>query len=503
MKTDRISIFDTTLRDGEQTPGFIVTPEEKVEIARQLDRLGVDIIEAGSPMSSEGEVKSVTEIKKQKLKAEIIALARPIQADIDAAMKCDVDAVHVFISTSDVQMKYALNMTPDQVLAAIPKHVQYVKDHGLVCEFSPMDATRTEMPFLKKACLAAQDVGADRIDIPDTVGVMTPAKMRKMIEDIRSVVKTPISVHCHNDFGMAVANSLASVEAGAAQVHVTVNGVGERAGNASLEEVVMGLHMLYGLKTGVDTEQLYRTSQLVSGLSGIPVQPNKAIVGENAFSHESGIHTRGIVVNPLTFEPIDPTVVGRRRKLVAGKLAGRHGIKAELANMGFEPNDQQLLEIVKRVKDIGDQGVPVTDADLMDLATQVMGKPTEEKFIDLNELAVMTGNRLTPTASIKVTFGGKTYTSADIGVGPVDAAVKALQSVIRDRIQVGLREYRLEALSGGSDAVAAVTIKLEDRDGYAVSARGTSNDIVMASVNAMMTGINSLLLRQGRLIKRA
>ena len=495
--TAYIRIFDTTLRDGEQTPGVSLTPEEKLEIARQLDRLGVDTIEAGTPISSEGEKKAVGEIAKAGLNAEICALARALKEDIDAAIECDVNVVHTFISSSDVQMKYALNMTPEQVLSAAVESVQYIKDHGLVCEFSPMDATRTKMEFLKRICRAAEEAGADRINIPDTVGIMTPATMRKLIEDIKSVVKVPISVHCHNDFGMAVANSLAGVEGGASQIHVAVNGLGERAGNAALEEVVMALHLIHGLKTGINTKLIYGTSQLVSKLSGISIQPNKAIVGENAFAHESGIHTRGVTVKPLTFEPIKPELVGRRRRLMAGKLAGAHGIRAELEESGIHPNEEQLREIVKRVKDLGDKGKTVTDADLLAITRSVMGGVVkEEKIVDLMDLAVVTGIKVIPTASVKLILDGKEYVAAETGVGPVDAAMKAIQKLTDSLVNVKLREYRLEALTGGSNAVAEVLIKVEDKDGNIVSARAAREDIVMASVEAMINGINKCLLKR-------
>jgi len=492
-----ISIFDTTLRDGEQTPGVSLTTEEKLEIARQLDRLGVDVIEAGTPISSEGEKRAVTEIAKAGLNAEICALARTARGDIDAAIACDVGAVHAFISTSDVQMKYAVNMTPEQVLSAAIDSVEYVKDHGLVCEFSPMDATRTEIGFLKRICKAAQEAGADRINIPDTVGVMTPITMRKLIEDTKSVMGAPISVHCHNDFGMAVANSLAGVEAGASQIHATVNGLGERAGNAALEEVVMALHLIYNRKTGINTKLLYDTSRLVAELTGITVQPNKAIVGENAFAHESGIHTRGVTVVPSTFEPIKPELVGRKRKLVAGKLAGTSGIKAELEEAGIYPNKDQLGEIVRRVKELGDKGKTVTDADLLAITRAVMGKVVKEKrIVDLTDLAVVTGIRVIPTASVRLVLDGKEYIASETGLGPVDAAIKAVQKLTADLVNVRLKEFRIEAATGGSDAMGEVIIKVEDRHGNVVSARAAHEDIVMASVEAMIDAINRSLLKR-------
>jgi 2-isopropylmalate synthase len=498
-----IQIFDTTLRDGEQTPGVSLTMEDKIEIAHQLSKLGVDVIEAGSPMSSEGEKRVVKEIAKAGLEAEICGLARATKSDIDDAIDCDVDVVHVFIPTSPVQMKYAVNMTPEQVLAATFDHVDYVKKHGLKCEFSPMDATRSEPAFLKQVCQAAEKAKADMLNIPDTVGIMIPKTMGKLIEDIRKAVKTPISVHCHDDFGMAVANSLAAVEAGATQVHSTINGLGERAGNASLEEVVMALHMIYKLKTGINSRLLYSTSRMVATLTGVFVQANKAIVGENAFAHESGIHTRGVTVKPLTFEPIKPELVGRTRKLVAGKLAGTRGIKAELEEVGIHPTDDQMKEIVQRVKELGDKGKMVTDADLLALTSAVMGEViAEEKIVDLCDMAVVTGIKVIPTASVRLVLDGKEYIAAETGVGPVDSVLKAIQKLTSNLAKIRLNEYRLEAITGGSNAVAEVVIKVEDEYGHIVSARAAREDIVMASVEAMINGINKCLIKQRKLGKK-
>ncbi|MCW4002919.1 MAG: 2-isopropylmalate synthase [Candidatus Bathyarchaeota archaeon] len=491
-----IRIFDTTLRDGEQTPGVSLTAEDKIEIARQLSKLGVDVIEAGFPSSSEGEKKVVKEIAHAGLTSKICGLSRATKADIDAAIDCDLDLIHVFIPTSPVQMKYAVNLTPEQVLSATVDSIEYVKKHGIKCEFSPMDATRSELPFLKRVCKAAQDAGMDSLNVPDTVGIMIPKTTSKLIEEIKKVVTVPISIHCHDDFGLAVANSLAAVEAGASQVHVAVNGLGERAGNASLEEVVMALHVIYKYKTGVNTRLLYSTSRMVASLTGIPVQANKAIVGENAFAHESGIHTRGVTEKPLTFEPIKPELVGRTRKLVAGKLAGTRGIKAELEEIGIHPNETQLKEIVQRVKDLGDKGKMVTDADLLALTSAVMGEVIgEEKIVDLCDLAVVTGIKVIPTASVRLVLDGKEYIAAETGVGPVDAVLKAIQKLTNNLEKIRLSEYRLEAITGGSNAVAEVVIKVEDERGNVVSARAAREDIVMASVEAMINGINKCLLK--------
>jgi 2-isopropylmalate synthase len=491
-----IRIFDTTLRDGEQTPGVSLTADDKMEIARQLSKLGVDTIEAGFPSSSEGEKKVVKDIAKAGLTSEICALSRATKGDIDAAIDCDVDLIHVFIPTSPVQMKYAVNLTPEQVLSAAVDSIEHVKKHGVKCEFSPMDATRSELPFLKQVCKAAQEAGMDSLNVPDTVGIMIPKTITKLIEELKTIVTVPISIHCHDDFGMAVANSLAAVEAGAAQVHVAVNGLGERAGNAALEEVVMALHMIYKYKTGINTRLLYSTSRMVASLTGITVQANKAIVGENAFAHESGIHTRGVTEKPLTFEPINPELVGRTRKLVVGKLAGTRGIKAELEEIGIHPTEEQLKEIVQRVKDLGDKGKMVTDADLIALTSAVMGEVIEEeKIIDLCDMAVVTGIKVIPTASVRLVLDGKEYIAAETGVGPVDAVLKAIQKLTSSIENIRLSEYRLEAITGGSNAVAEVVIKVEDEKGNIVSARAAREDIVMASVEAMINGINKCLIK--------
>jgi 2-isopropylmalate synthase len=495
-----IRIFDTTLRDGEQSPGVSLTLEDKIQIAKQLGQLGVDSIEAGFPSSSEGERKVVRDIVKLDLGTEICGLSRANRGDVDAAIDSNVDCVHVFIPTSPVQMKYAVGMSHEQVLSAAVDSVEYVKKHGLICEFSPMDATRSELPFLKKVCEAVQNAGMDRLNVPDTVGIITPKSMGKLIEELKSIITVPISIHCHDDFGMAVANSLAAVEAGAAQVHCTINGLGERAGNASLEEVVMALRMLYNCKTRVNTHLLYSTSRMVASLTGITVQANKAIVGENAFAHESGIHTRGVTEKPLTFEPINPELVGRTRKLVAGKLAGTRGIKAELEEIGICPTEEQLKEIVQRVKDLGDKGKMVTDADLIALTSAVMGEVVgEEKIVELCDLAVMTGIKVIPTASVRLVMDDKEYVAAETGVGPVDAVLKSIQKLTSSLANIRLNEYRLEAITGGSNAVAEVIIKVEDEKGNVVSARAAREDIVMASVEAMINGINKCLLKNRKL----
>ena len=492
----KVRIFDTTLRDGEQTPGVSVNAEQKVKIAIKLDELGVDAIEAGFPIVSDGEVRAIKTIVKQGLKSEICGLARSVQADIDAALKCDLKYIHTFIATSEIHMKYKLNMTPDQVLERAIWAVDYAKKHGVQVEFSAEDATRSDRGFLIKVLKAAQEAGADRIDIPDTVGYATPEYISSLVQEVADNITVPISMHCHDDFGHAVANSLAGINAGAICAHVTINGIGERAGNASLEEFVMALHCLYNRRTNIKSELLYETSKFVSNTMGIIVQPNKAIIGENAFGHESGIHTHGIINNPLTYEPISPELVGRKRWLQAGKHAGAHGIKAMLGDFGIKPTEEQLKEIVERQKTVADLGKSITTADLLSISGQIMGNSKFEEKFKLQDFHIVTGQNITPTAVIRLNIGGKDYIASEIGVGPVDSALKAIQKIAVEVAKIKIREYRLESITGGSDALAEVSVKVEDMNGNVVSARKSGADVVVASVQAMMDAINKVMLRK-------
>ncbi|HTH22205.1 MAG TPA: 2-isopropylmalate synthase [Nitrososphaeraceae archaeon] len=493
---EKVRIFDTTLRDGEQTPGVSVNAEQKVTIAIKLDELGVDAIEAGFPIVSDGEARAIKTIVRQGLKSEICGLARSVQADIDAALKCDLKYIHTFIATSEIHMKYKLNMTPDQVLERAIWAVDYAKKHGVQVEFSAEDATRSDRGFLIKVLKAAQEAGADRIDIPDTVGYATPEYISSLVQEVADNITVPISMHCHDDFGHAVANSLAGINAGAICAHVTINGIGERAGNASLEEFVMALHCLYNRRTNIKSELLYETSKFVSNTMGIIVQPNKAIIGENAFGHESGIHTHGIINNPLTYEPISPELVGRKRWLQAGKHAGAHGIKAMLGDFGIKPTEEQLKEIVERQKTVADLGKSITTADLLSISGQIMGNSKFEEKFKLQDFHIVTGQNITPTAVIRLNIGGKDYIASEIGVGPVDSALKAIQKIAVEVAKIKIREYRLESITGGSDALAEVSVKVEDMNGNVVSARKSGADVVVASVQAMMDAINKVMLRK-------
>lgn len=487
----RIRILDSTLRDGEQTPGVSLTPKNKLRIARALDELGVDVIEAGFAAASKGESEAIKEIVNAGLRAEICSFARGVKEDIDAVVKSGAQSVHLVIPTSDLHIQYKLRKTRDDVLKIAEECTQYAKDHGLIVELSAEDATRSDIEFVKEFFSVGISAEADRICACDTVGILTPERSYEYFSELRKSFKVPISVHCHNDFGMAVANSISALRAGADQVHVTVNGIGERAGNAALEEVVMALWSLYDIKLPIKTERLWNLSQLVSRLTGVYLQPNKAIVGDHAFTHEAGIHTHAILVHPLTYEPISPKLVGVTRRFVVGKHAGKHGVLAVLEKMGLKPTEEQLKDIWIRVKTLGDKGKTVTDADLQAIAEAVMGIPSVRP-IRLEELTVVTGNKVTPTASVRLKVGKRTVSGAATGVGPVDAAMNAIRKAISAVEPIRLEEYRVKAITGGTDAVVEVTVRLRKGDRVA-TATGVREDIVMASVEAMLSSVNVLL----------
>ncbi len=487
----KIKVLDTTLRDGEQTPGVALTPEKKLEIARALDDLGVDIIEAGAAVTSEGERRAMKLISNAGLDAEICSFVRAVRDDIDAALSCDVDSVHLVVPASDIHLKYKLKKTRREVRKMALDAVRYALDHGLVVEFSAEDASRADPSFLREFLSAAVKEGAQRVCMCDTVGVLTPDISRELFSNIAKQVKVPVAVHCHDDFGMATANTVAAVQAGAREIHVTVNGLGERGGNAALEEVVLALSHFHGVKTGVKLNKLYNISKLVEHNTGVPVSPTKAVVGENAFTHGAGIHTHGVLAHPSTYEPISPEVVGHHRKLVFGKHVGSHAIESEIRRMGLKPTKKQVQEIFEQVKRLGDLGKPVTDAELRVIVDTVLGRKLKE-MVKLEELTVVSGNRVTPTASVKVRFGDKEVVESGLGIGPVDAAMNAIRKVVEGVSNVRLQEYHVDSISGGTDAVVSVVVKLTDGKKI-VTARGTSGDIIMASVQAMLNGVNHLL----------
>jgi len=496
-----VRFLDTTLRDGEQTPGVSLTPAKKLNIARQLDLLGVEVIEAGFAAVSEGEARGVKLIASEGLKAEICSATRGVIRDIDVALDCGVDSVNIIVPVSDLHIEQKLGKPREEVLVMMEKAISHAKDHGLITELSAEDGSRTDMQYLKEVIRRAIDVNVDRIAPCDTVGILTPEKTRTWFGELRQEFPdTVFSVHCHDDFGLAVANSVAALSVGVDQVHGTINGVGERAGNASIEEIAVALKVLYDVDIKVKTELLYETSQLVSRLMGILVQPNKAIVGANAFAHESGIHTHAILRNPLTYEAIRPELVGAARSIVSGKHAGSAGVSSSLGELGLEPSDDEFREIYKSIKERGDNGESVTDADLLSIAWEVMGI-THEPPLNLDEFIVVTGNKITPTASVKLRLNGDMFMEAATGNGPVDATLNAVNKAIHPNQRATLDRYGVEAITGGTNAVVNVSIRLR-RNGRLVTSKGVNEDIVMASVNAYLKGMNVLLVQEEHPEKR-
>jgi isopropylmalate/citramalate/homocitrate synthase-like protein len=487
----KVQIFDTTLRDGEQTPGLVFTIDEKVEIARKLNELGVGKIEAGFAITSQGEAEAIKRIMGLGLSSTIVALARPLKEDLDKALWCDVPYVHIFISTSDLHIESMMKTTRDEVIRQSVEGIEYAKAHGVRVEYSPQDATRTDMGYLKQVCRAAEDAGAEVLNIPDTVGVMTPRMTFEFFKELKASTRVPLSAHAHDDLGQATANTLAAIEAGAEQCHVTVNGLGERAGNASLEQVVVSLVAQYGIETGIKYEKLAETSDLVQRLSGIYLPPSTPIVGDNAFAHESGIHVHGVLSHSGNYEILSPEFVGKRRRIVAGKHAGRHGIETMIEEMGLNPNKEQLKRIAEEVKALGDAGKSVTDTDLYAITKNTMNIQSNDR-VKLKQLVVVTGNTVKPTASVTLVVDGREYTGSGVGNGPIDSSINAIKQIVDGFASINLEKFNMKAITGGTDAVADVTVGLRRGERF-VTASSVHGDTVMASVEAILKGMNRLL----------
>lgn len=500
---DYVRIFDTTLRDGEQSPGATMNVEEKIQIALQLERLGVDAIEAGFPIASDGDFEAVRRIAERIKDTKVVALARCERADIERAWEAVKVArrpgLHVFLSTSDIHLRYQLRKDRQEVLQWAAEMVRLAKELCQDVEFSPMDASRTEPAFLFQVLEAAIEAGATTINIPDTVGYATPEEFGALIRQIKSRVKgidgVILSVHCHNDLGLAVANSLAAVQAGARQVECTINGIGERAGNAALEEVVMALRTRFdhfGVQSRVRTELLYPTSRMVSRITGIPVQPNKAIVGANAFSHESGIHQDGILKDKRTYEIMTPESVGwGQTSLVLGKHSGRHALKDRLEKLGYHLTQEELDRVFQRFKALADKNKDVYDEDLEAIVEdEVLRVPERYKLIYLH---VTSGSVTVPTASVKLEIDGVEHAGAGFGIGPVDATFQTIARITGANAE--LKRFAINAITGGSDAQGEVTVRLE-ANGHEVVGQGTHPDVIVASAKAYVNALNRLEYRK-------
>jgi len=487
-------ILDTTLRDGEQTPGVCLSVEQKLLIAEALDKLGVSIIEAGTAIASKGDFQAIKEISNAGLKAEICSFARIKKEDIDAAADADADSVFMVAPSSKIHISSKFPGKDENfVVEKSVEAIEYAKERGLIVEFGAEDASRADFNFVKRLFEEAALAGADRLTFADTVGVLTPERSERIMKELSSKFKIPIAIHCHDDFGLATVNTIFAIKGGAKEFHATINGIGERAGNAALEEVVVALEFLYGIKTGINKKNLYNVSKLVERLTKVVVPPNKPIVGENAFTHESGIHTSAIFRNTATYEPIDPEIVGRKRQIVLGKHAGRASVEAIIKEMGYKATDDQIKKILMKIKEIGDKGKRVTDADVRSIIEAVLQVKGEKKVI-LEDLSVISGKNIRPTASVKLRINNKEKIEAAVGVGPVDAAINAIRRALEE---VGVKDielvsYRVDAVTGGTDALVDVVVQLK-RGEKIVTTKGVGPDIIMASVEAMLEGINLLI----------
>jgi D-citramalate synthase len=435
-------------------------------------------------------MESVSLIAKQGLRAKVFSAARGTKNDVDAVLRSGASGVAMIIPTSDLHIEVKLRKTREQILKTTHELVCYAKEHGLEVELLAEDATRSDFGYLSKVFLEAQDAGVDRVTPCDTVGILTPERASEFFKNLKKTIKVPIAVHCHNDFGMAVANTVAALGAGAEECHATINGLGERAGNAALEEIVITLRSLYKLDLSIKTELLYGTSQLVSRLTGVHVQPNKAIVGENAFTHESGIHTQGVLSNPLTYEPIAPELVGCTRRIAAGKHSGSNAIRADLSNMGLKPTETQFKEIFQRIKVLGDKGKSVMDADVLAIAETVMGLGGA-KPIQLEEMTFVGGDKVTATASVRLRLNGRDVWGTAVGVGPVDATINAVKDAIKETEPITLEQYNVKAITGGTDAMVEVVVHMR-KGNRTVTALGVREDIVKASIEAVLSAMNVL-----------
>jgi D-citramalate synthase len=482
-----VEFLDTTLRDGEQAPGVSLTPAEKARIAKRLDDADVSVIEAGSACTGPGERETIRRVTSLDLDATVVSFCRGVRNDIDLALDCGVDGVDIVVPASDRHIETKVGTTHEQVVRDTVELVEYAADHGLWVEVLGEDGSRADLEFLVELMSAAMDAGADRVCVPDTVGHATPDRMLEIYAALNEV--GPTSTHTHDDLGLAVTNALVGVAAGADLVHGTVNGIGERAGNVAIEEVAIALDHGYDVET-LHTEELYGLAKLVANSMGVPIAPNKAVVGENAFTHESGIHTDGTLKDDSMYEPYPPGMVGRERRLVLGKHAGRAGVEAALNEHDIEVSEDELTDVVSRVKQLGDRGKRVTDADLLAIAEEVRGQERERR-VELLDLTAASGSG-TPTASVRLRVQGEERTAAGTGSGPVDAALTAVRNALGTAADAQLDEYHVDAITGGTDAVVTVEVTMSRGD-RTVNVAASDSDITTASVRAMVDALDRLL----------
>jgi 2-isopropylmalate synthase len=496
---EKVFIFDTTLRDGEQSPGASMNTAEKVRLATQLEKLGVDIIEAGFPAASDGDFEAVTQVAKKIKQSEVAALCRATVSDIDRAWKAVGHAahprIHTFLATSDIHIKYKLKMTREEVVESAVAAVKFARTFTENVEFSAEDASRTDPDFLCQVFEAVIDAGAKTVNLPDTVGYAIPEEfgnlVKYVIDNTPNMDKAVLSVHCHNDLGLATANTLAAIKAGARQAEVTINGIGERAGNTSLEELVMAINTrptYAAVTTGIQTKHIYQISRLVSMITGMMIQPNKAIVGANAFAHEAGIHQDGVLKNPMTYEIMKPETIGlNTNKMVMGKHSGKHALLKHIKNMGYDLSDDELKVVFKKFKDLADKKKTVMDEDLEALVNQEVLRTSD--IYSITYLQVTSGTTVLPMATVKMLMNGQEVVGTGSGNGPIDAAFNAVAKLTKTKSQ--LLRFTVSALTGGTDAQGEVTVRLKEDECIALG-RGSDPDIITASAYAYVNGLNRL-----------
>ena len=499
-KLETIRIFDTTLRDGEQSPGCSMNLVEKLSLARQLEKLGVTVIEAGFPIASEGDFESVREVARELRETIVCGLARTSEKDIARAAEALEPAakprIHTFIATSDIHLEHKLRMSREQVIEEVDRAVRQARGYCDDVEFSPEDATRSDRDFLATVCAVALDAGASTLNLPDTVGYTTPSEYSSLIQYLLAEVpdsgRACFAVHCHNDLGLAVANSLAAVQAGARQIECTMNGIGERAGNTALEEVVMAIRtrpdVFQGLDTDICTEEIYSTSRLLASTIGVPVQPNKAIVGDNAFAHEAGIHQDGVLKAAITYEIMTPESIGKAsNELVLGKHSGRHAFGDRLEELGLVVEGEDFERAFKRFKDLADAKKTIFNEDLEAIVAD-SALTTEDRF-RVGEISITSGTFGTPSATVEIVVDGESHKSTALGVGPVDALFKAIAEVTETKSE--LIRYAVNAVTAGLDALGEVSVTVEE-GGRRVIGHGAHEDVLVASAKAYVHAINKL-----------
>ncbi len=509
--------FDTTLRDGEQTPGISFTLKDKISIAEILNNLGIDVIEAGFPVISQGDFDACKQISKLGLDSEIIGLARFTKIDIDKVIEADMDSIHLFIATSDLHLKEKLKMTREEVIDSVRELVSYAKDHYSTIQFSAEDATRSDLDYLIKVNQVAVESGVTRINIPDTVGTISPTAyghiIRRNYEALPKNVR--IAVHCHNDFGLAVANTIAGFENGASEAQTTILGLGERAGNASFAETAMSLYALYQIPMRINTKLIFPTAKLVESLCGgkVTIGRLSPLIGQNAFAHESGIHAHAMIQHARAYEPITPELIGIKRSdnvediirqsIKLGKHTGGHALKAKLQELGIVATNEQFTNIMDHVKDFGDKGHEVTEEDFYAILKDVLDElPEEDQYVKLEELTVLTGS-ITPTSTVrlKILNNGDVIekVASSVGVGPIDACVNAIIQCFEPMSKIKLLNYQIDAITGGTEALGRTTIEIMDiESNHIVKASATNEDIIMSSVLALIKGLNLIVKQKNR-----